>query len=295
MVSPVGRFAPSPTGDLHFGSLLAALASYCDTRVHGGTWQLRIDDIDGPRSIAGSADAIQRSLECFGFEWDGPVIWQSQHLDRYRAALASLVAKRRVFACNCSRRSLPKGSVYPGRCRHNLIAPNDADSATESGQIEDHAQRLLMRGNIHLHDAIQGEQRIDLQHDVGDIIIWRRDGLVSYSLACAVDDADGVTHVVRGADLLESTGAQIGIMQALALSPPAYAHIPVACDANGDKLSKHSHAQAIINSDPLTLLLQAWNFLGQVDIHPATLNEFWVMAVKHWQLSRVPGRRRLQV
>ncbi len=285
VIGPVGRFAPSPTGDLHFGSLLAALASFCHARAQNGTWRLRIDDIDAPRSVAGSAAAIQRSLDTYGFEWDGQVIWQSLHLERYHDALSQLISDRRVFACHCARRSLPAGKVYPGRCRENLVTPTD----TETGAIENHALRLFLSGNIGFKDAIQGECCFDLAHDVGDIIIWRRDGLVSYSLACAVDDADGITHVVRGADLLQSTGAQMGIMQALALNAPRYAHIPVAIDANGDKLSKHSRAQPIDHHEPLTLLTQAWHLLGQPKFEPASINEFWAGAFQLWDLQNIPA------
>lgn len=285
--SPVGRFAPSPTGDLHFGSLLAALASYCDIKQRGGLWQLRIDDIDGPRSTPGSADSIQRTLENQGFEWDGPVLWQGSRLERYRAALNLLIDKELIFACNCSRRTLPRGKPYPGRCRQHLV--------TEHAPVPDHALRMRMLGKIAFTDAIQGLQQFDLAHDVGDSIVWRRDQLVSYALACAVDDADHVTHVVRGADLLEGTGAQLAIIKALDLTPPEYAHLPVALDANGDKLSKHSHARAIDDSDPVTILLQAWQALGQTRFPANTLQEFWNQAIAQWQMSRVPRVRQFTV
>ncbi len=284
--SPVGRFAPSPTGDLHFGSLLAALASYCDAKQRGGLWQLRIDDIDGPRSTPGSAESIQRTLENHGFEWDGPILWQGSRLDRYHAALNLLIDKDLIFACNCSRRSLPRGETYPGRCRENRVTHEP---------VADHALRMRMLGMIAFTDAIQGLQQFDLALDVGDSIVWRRDQLVSYALACAVDDADNVTHVVRGADLLEGTGAQLAIIKALNLTPPDYAHLPVALDVNGDKLSKHSHARAIDESDPVTVLLQAWHALGQTEFHAATLQEFWNHAIPQWQMDRVPRVRQFTV
>lgn len=285
--NPVGRFAPSPTGSLHLGSLLAALASYCDIRKRGGLWQLRIDDIDGPRSVPGSADAIQRTLDTLGFQWDGPVLWQGERLERYRAALQQLIDEDLVFACHCSRKSLPRDQVYPGRCRHHRV---------DHFPIDDHAIRLQLTGHAAFDDAVQGLQQFDLSRDVGDSIVWRRDGLVSYALACAVDDADNVTHVVRGADLLAGTGAQLGIIKALHLTAPDYAHVPVALDANGDKLSKHSLARPIDDSDPLQILQQAWQLLGQADLSPsATLAEFWSQAVPAWQMSQVPHTRYISV
>lgn len=282
-----GRFAPSPTGALHLGSLLAALASYCDIRSRQGLWQLRIDDIDGPRSVPGSADAIQRTLEALGFEWDGPVLWQSSRLERYRSALQLLIDKDLAFACNCSRKSLPRGQIYPGRCRGNLI---------EQFPVTDHAIRVSLSGMVQFDDAVQGLQQFDLSHDVGDSIVWRRDGLVSYALACAVDDADKVTHVVRGADLLAGTGAQLGIIKALDLTPPQYAHVPVALDANGDKLSKHSLARPIDDSDPLDILQRAWQLLGQEALaKAASPSEFWTQAIPAWQMRRVPRTRQITV
>lgn len=284
----LGRFAPSPTGALHFGSLLAALASYCDARHGGGRWQLRIDDIDGLRSVAGAAAGIQRTLENFGFQWDGPVRWQSARLELYRAALARLVDQQLIFACSCSRRSLPRNQTYPGRCRQNRLT---AERLQAAFPLPDCALRMRMTGQVCFDDAIQGRMRFDLEQDVGDSVVWRRDGLVAYALACAVDDTDQVTHVVRGADLLEGTGTQLAIIKALQLTPPAYAHIPVATDANGAKLSKQTLAQPVDEGDPLTLLLQAWHFLGQLEMDAVSLEEFWTQAIACWQMSRVPQRR----
>jgi glutamyl-Q tRNA(Asp) synthetase len=282
-VAPAGRFAPSPTGDLHFGSLLAALASYCDVRQRRGRWTLRIDDIDGPRMLKGSADSIQRTLENYGFQWDGPILWQSSHAERYHTALCTLAEKGLLFVCNCSRRTLPRGQIYPGRCReHRVLTVPSAIAVT------DHALRMRMQGEACFDDAIQGNRRFDLAADVGDSIVWRRDGLVSYALACAVDDASDVTHVVRGADLLESTGAQLGIIAALGLTPPRYAHFPVAVDVNGDKLSKHSRARPIDETAPLVTLLQAWHFLGQIELKATSLREFWHHAEQLWDVDRVP-------
>lgn len=275
-----GRFAPSPTGALHFGSLLAALASYCQSRQQGEHWFLRIDDIDGPRSVPGSADAIQNSLERLGFEWDGPVIRQGHHLQRYRSALQQLIDLDRVFACNCSRKSLAGSPVYPGHCRHQALT---------HFPVADHAVRIRLSGMLQFEDGVQGLQRFDLGRDVGDSIVWRRDGLVSYALACAVDDADTVSQVVRGADLLAGTGVQLAIIKALGLTPPRYAHVPVARDANGDKLSKHSQARAIDTYDAMEILQQAWQVLGQSPLTDVgCTREFWSRAFAQWRLERVP-------
>lgn len=289
---PVGRFAPSPTGDLHFGSLLAALASYCDIKSRNGIWQLRIDDIDPPRSVAGSADDIQRTLERYGFHWDGPVVWQSQRADNYHEALTDLASQGLVYACNCSRSKLTGEVIYPGYCRSKVVA--DLKRIPQDDYL-DHALRCRLSGGIDFDDSVQGHQSIDLARDIGDIILWRRDGLVSYALACAIDDSDDVTHVVRGADLLHSVGAQISIMRALGRESPNYAHIPVAIDVNGDKLSKHSKAQPIIQLESVSTILQAWHFLGQATIAPDSLDEFWKHAIALWSLESVPHATRLQL
>ena len=186
-----GRFAPSPTGNLHFGSLLAAMASFCEARAKGMRWLLRIDDIDGPRSVKGSADSIQLSLLNYGMQWDDEVQWQSRHEARYKDALARLIEQNLVFQCGCSRKSLPPDNVYPGTCRDNRVQSiNDP--------VVDRALRLVLPDTLDFVDAVQGAQHVALNRQVGDIVIWRRDGLVSYSLACAVDDAMDCTDVIRG-------------------------------------------------------------------------------------------------
>jgi len=242
-----GRFAPSPTGELHFGSLLAAMASLCGARHADKPWRLRIDDIDGPRSVAGSAGL--------------------------------------VFRCSCSRRSLPPGKPYPGTCRQNRLTADQLP-------VHDHALRLVMPERIVFEDEIQGLQSVYPAQDIGDIIIWRRDQLVSYSLACAIDDATDCSQVVRGADLLPSTAAQIAIMRYLSLPVPEYAHIPVAIDENNDKLSKHSRAAPISGMDPLLTLKRAWHFLGQVELQADNVEAFWSGALSAWDCSRIPRRLR---
>jgi len=284
--APVGRFAPSPTGDLHFGSLLAAMASYCHVKQLGGIWQLRIDNIDGPRSVPGSADAIKKTLRQYGFEWDGAILWQQERIEHYLDALRTLIAHQRIFACSCSRKSLSNALIYPGICRDRLLQPSRNNLHPH---IPDHALRCLLTGEVRFQDNIQGLQLVDLDASVGDSIIWRRDNLVSYTLACALDDAENVTDVVRGADLLSSTSTQIAIMHILGLPVPSYAHIPVVIDENGDKLSKHSNAMAISKQATMTVLKQAWQFLGQRDLEVDTVNEFWRQAIIYWQIASVPA------
>jgi glutamyl-Q tRNA(Asp) synthetase len=268
------------------------MASYCDAKSKSGLWVLRVDDIDGPRSAPGSADTIQRTLEQYGFRWDGPVQWQSERLERYQNAVSELVNRQLIFNCGCSRRSLLAGKIYPGNCRNNTVAikPPPADY-----HREDHALRCALAGHLEFTDAIQGVQNIVLEKNVGDIIIWRRDNLVAYALACAIDDAENVSHVVRGADLLGNTAAQVAIMQALDLPVPEYAHIPVAINANGDKLSKHTKAQPISSMPPLTTLLMAWQILGQADLQPISIADFWKQAITHWQIPCVPSVQRLSI
>lgn len=285
-MSDTGRFAPSPTGDLHFGSLLAAMASFCDARAKGARWLLRIDDIDGPRSVKGSASNIQQSLLNYGMQWDDEVQWQSLHDARYREALASLVEQNLVFQCGCSRKSLPSDNIYPGTCRANRIKSID-------DPIVDRALRLVLPDTLDFVDAVQAAQHVALNKQVGDIVIWRRDGLVSYSLACAVDDATDCTDVIRGADLLPSTAAQLAIMKYLSLPTPRYAHIPVAVNTDGDKLSKHSMAPSIDNMNPLATLQRAWKFLGQCDFQSTNITNFWSGALCRWQLNKVPKQQRL--
>ena len=285
-----GRFAPSPTGPLHFGSLIAALASYVDARAHGGEWCLRIDDIDEPRSRSEAESDILSTLERYGFEWHGPVIRQSSRTDRYLAALASLREKRAVYACACTRRDLesaPLGSggerVYPGTCRDGI----SGDRANRS----DRAWRVRVdHASIRFHDRLQGVQQQDLARDVGDFIVMRADGLFAYQLAVVVDDADaGITHVVRGADLLASTPRQIFLQRELGYPEPRYLHVPIALNASGEKLSKQTRAKPLPR-EPLAALTAAWRFLDQPlpSPLPSSTAEFFDHATAVWTPARLP-------
>lgn len=284
-----GRFAPSPTGPLHFGSLVAAVGSYLEARSRGGEWLLRIEDVDAPRCSAAAADAILRTLEACGFEWDGEPVWQSRRSEAYAAALERLKAAGMVFPCACTRRELadsalaPDGAaIYPGTCRAGLAAGREA-----------RAWRLRVgHARIGFDDAVQGRIESDLATEAGDFVLRRADGLFAYQLAVVVDDAEAaITHVVRGADLLLSTARQICLQQGLGVPTPAYAHLPVAVNATGEKLSKQTLAMALDSARPMPALHAALGFLGQQpppDLARGTVAELWAWAGANWRLQRVP-------
>ncbi len=282
-----GRFAPSPTGPLHFGSLIAALASWCDARAHRGEWVLRIEDVDAARSRAHAADHILSTLEAHGFEWDGPVVHQSARGALYQAALDELTRRGMVFECSCTRAVLegaPRGiggeRIYPGTCRAGKAEVREAP-----------AWRVAVRDEtIGFADRVQGWHEQNLRRDVGDFVIRRSDGLFAYQLAVVVDDAlQGITHVVRGADLLASTPRQIWLQRELGYPTPAYLHHAVALDSQGIKLSKQSGA-APLTGDPAQALLKAWRFLDQREppSPPVTVRGFWQWAQSSWDPHRLP-------
>lgn len=285
---PCGRFAPSPTGPLHFGSLVAALGSCLEARARGGRWLVRMEDVDRPRCRQAHADAILAVLEACGFEWDGAVMYQSARDARYRAVLADLRALGAVYPCGCTRAELAAAHpgidgapVYPGTCRAGLPPGKSA-----------RAWRLRLEGSIGFDDAVQGRQCQHLPRDVGDCVLLRADGLFAYQLAVVVDDADqGVDHVVRGADLIHSTPRQIYLQRLLGAPTPDYAHLPVAVDANGQKLSKQTLAAPVDAAHAVPALFAALRFLGQnppPELRRATSAEFWAWARAHWRLARVP-------
>ena len=283
-----GRFAPSPTGPLHFGSLAAAAGSFLEARTKGGEWLLRMEDVDAPRCAKTAADEILRTLEACGFAWDGAVVWQSRRTDVYAAALERLKIHGRVFACACTRKELadsaiaPDGAaIYPGTCRQGLAAGRPA-----------RAWRLRVGdARVGFDDSIQGRIGSDLAGEAGDFILLRADGLFAYQLAVVVDDAAaGITHVVRGADLLASTSRQIFLQQCLGVPTPDYAHLPVAINAAGEKLSKQTRAAAVDVSRPGPALYAALDFLGQRPpsmLSRAPVNEIWEWARANWGLSQV--------
>ena len=283
-----GRFAPSPTGPLHFGSLVAALASCCDARAAGGEWMVRIEDVDTPRSQARIGDEMLSTLQSYGFEWDGAVVRQSKRTRLYQAALDRLAAGGQVFACACTRRDRALGPlggagerVYPGTCR----------SGTGAGRAG-RAWRLRVTDEpTGFLDRLQGWQEQRLERAIGDFIVKRADGVFAYQLAVVVDDAaQGITHVVRGADLLASTPRQIWLQRRLGLPTPSYLHHPVAINSCGEKLSKQTGAPPLDPADPLPALVRAWDFLAQPPPSAAlaSVAEFWQWARRAWSPSTLP-------
>ena len=289
-----GRFAPSPTGPLHFGSLVAAVGSYLDACSHGGQWLLRIEDVDQPRTVPGAADDILRTLAAFGFEWDGEVVVQSRRLDRYHAALVRLQLDGDVYPCACSRseiaaatsqRSVDGGLLYPGVCRAGLAEGR----AARAWRIRVPDQALCF------DDRIQGTNCQNLEREVGDFVLLRADGQYAYQLAVVVDDAEqGVSDVIRGVDLLDSTARQIYLQQRLGLPTPRYGHLPVVVNALGEKLSKQTRAAAVEAKEGSAALARAMSFLGHLvpaELSGAPLPDFWSWAVSAWSINNVPAVR----
>jgi len=287
-----GRFAPSPSGPLHFGSLVTALGSCLDARVKGGAWLLRIDDLDPPRVVPGATEAILRALEIYGFEWDGPVQFQSRRGEAYAAAFETLQKTGAVYACGCTRREiadsivgLPGGAVYPGTCRGGL-AP---------GKVARAFRVNTERARVEFLDRLQGPVVADLAEEAGDFIVLRADGLFAYQLAAVVDDAEqGITDVVRGADLLDSSLRQIHLQHLLGLPTPNYLHLPVAVNELGEKLSKQTLAPPLDLAHPGPALVRALDFLGQQpppELGGAGVGEIWEWARRNWREARLPRAR----
>ncbi|MFD1123586.1 tRNA glutamyl-Q(34) synthetase GluQRS [Methylophilus flavus] len=286
----VGRFAPSPTGPLHFGSLVAAVASYCDARQRSGQWLLRIEDVDTTRSIKGASEHIIHTLQRYGFVWDGEIVYQSQRSDIYQQVLEQLLKQALAYPCTCSRKEISdssilqgiEGAIYPGTCR---LHPAKKDTAA--------AWRLKTHDiAISFEDLIQGRQQHNIATDIGDFVIKRADGLFSYQLAVVVDDAlQGVTHIVRGADLLNSTTRQIFLQHILGYTTPVYAHIPLVINIQGQKLSKQTLAEPLPDDNIKDTLIAALGFLRQPipeHLHTYPLKDIWQWAHTHWQLPLIP-------
>jgi len=281
----IGRFAPSPTGDLHFGSLVSAVGSYLEAKTAGGIWLLRVEDIDPPREITGSASRIIQDLERLGLTPDGSVLYQSSRLDAYNDAINRLLDKGLAYRCACSRKDLPESGVYPGTCRNGVRDGKEARSV-----------RFRVDGSIcKFTDELQG-QISEIPADIsGDFIIRRADGLFAYQLAVVVDDDfQGVTQVVRGADLLDSTSRQICLQQALGLNSPDYMHLPVVVSTDGRKLSKQLQADPVKNQDPAYAVSQALSFLGQSPPANLSLKVLWDWAFEHWDSDLIPRSKAVQ-
>ena len=276
----LGRFAPSPTGDLHFGSLVAAAGSWLQARSRQARWIIRIEDIDPPREVAGAAERQLATLALFGLASDEPVIRQSRLRQQHDIALASLLQAGLAYFCGCTRKQLPADGVYPGTCRQGI--PDGRKPRSIRFRLPDRT--------VEFDDGIQGRQCQQPARDSGDFIIRRGDGLIAYQLAVVVDDAiAGVTEVVRGADLLDSTGRQILLHQALGWTPPSYCHLPVIVDENGRKLSKSDADDPVAKYPPRQALRLALRALGhEPPSSRQALDAQWRWALEHWQLQQVP-------
>jgi len=312
-----GRFAPSPTGPLHFGSLAAAVGSYLDAKKHHGTWLVRMEDLDTPRCVPGAADGILRTLEAFGLHWDGEIICQSRRTPAYEAALQRLKESGAAYPCCCTRREIADsalhgidGFVYPGTCRKGL----SHERSTPAWRVrtdklisvrpepvegrEGHFDRLSPNGSIiEFDDALQGHLTQHLETEIGDFVVKRADGLFAYQLAVVVDDAfQGITHVVRGADLLHSTPRQIHLQRLLGFPVPHYMHLPIAVNAQGEKFSKQTLAPAIATDDAVATLLAVLKFLRQqppAELRQGRVGEVLAWAVENWRPERMKGCRQL--
>ena len=278
-VPVIGRFAPSPTGDLHFGSLVSAVGSYLEAKSTGGSWLLRIEDIDPPREIAGSAKRIINDLHRLGMVPDGPILYQSSRLGAYQQAVNRLLKQELAYPCACSRKDLPTSGIYPGTCRNGLPEGKQARSIRfrVGGQTCEFTDKL----QGHISDSPAGIS--------GDFIIQRADGLFAYQLAVVVDDDyQAVNQVVRGADLLDSTSRQICLQKALGFESPDYMHLPVAISTDGRKLGKRDQADPIKHQDPAYAVSQVLHFLGQKPPQGLSLDSLWGWALEQWNSKLIP-------
>lgn len=294
----VGRFAPSPSGPLHAGSLVAALASYLDARAHAGRWLLRIEDVDVPRTVPGADQVIMRQLTRLGMRWSGEVWYQSSRDAMYQAALDRLASTGQVYGCACTRREIAEAAQRAGMVGHAQERPYLG--MCRQGPVQGRAPRawrVRMRdGVVCFNDRWLGRQCHDVARETGDIVVRRADGLWAYQLAVVVDDiAQAVTHVVRGADLLSSTGRQFLLAELLGTEPPSVMHVPLVMDeATGLKLSKQNHAPALDVSNPVAALNAAFVRLGFDAVYAADVDTFWAQATAQWAnrfvLSGAMGR-----
>lgn len=292
MTQYIGRFAPSPTGPLHFGSLVAAIASYCDAKAKGGQWLVRIEDLDKPREVTGAADHILQTLIDFGLQWDGEIVYQSKRTHLYEAALALLAKQKLAYPCQCSRKAIQanatqtgiEGAIYPGTCLKNPITAN----ANTAWRMKTANKCITVK------DSILGSEMQAIDQLFGDFVIKRADQLFAYQLAVVVDDAtQRITHVVRGADLWQSTSRQMLLQQALSHPTPHYAHVPIITNSQGQKLSKQTLAKAIKPENAVGLIFEVLTLLNQ---HPpeylkqANKTDILKWGVENWQISTLPSQ-----
>lgn len=291
-----GRFAPSPTGPLHLGSLVSALASFLDARAHQGSWLLRIEDIDPPREVPGAAASIARQLDAHGLHWDGEILYQSGRATQYRDVLQRLAARGLLFLCDCNRERLRRlDGNYDGTCRDRVLIDPDRENPGYSIRV-----RTDDAPAVHFTDWLRGQSAVThLERTGGDFVVRRRDGLFAYQLATAVDDAaQGISHVVRGNDLLESTPRQIFLLRALGLPVPTYGHVPVMMDSAGRKLSKQNHAPALDAAHARDNVYRALIWLGQKPPSAAahaSVAELLRWASQHWSPRAVWQARRQNI
>jgi len=287
-----GRFAPSPTGPLHLGSIVTAVGSYLQAKSKNGKWLVRIEDLDPPREVKGASDIILYSLDALGLYWDGPVFYQSKQIDAYLDALEKLKRQDVLFPCNCTRKTIEVAlanspvKIYPGSCRNNRF----------SEQLETLAIRVRVDHQvIEFTDTIQGSFKQQLNKDVGDFVIRRADGLIAYQLAVVIDDAQqNISEIIRGADLFDNTPRQIFLQQLLSLPSINYGHLPLVVDANGIKISKQAQAPAVDVAKPVACVHTALNFLGQnppQELLNEPLNTLWQWAITNWNIKKVPQQQ----
>lgn len=293
----VGRFAPSPSGPLHYGSLVAATASYLQAKHNNGQWLLRIEDIDPPREVSGAADDILFTLESFEFEWDQAPLYQSTRLEQYRSVINNLVRQDQVYACSCSRKDLANdiqkselGKRYPGTC---------ANKKLETKNTSFNLRLRTENKHITFQDATYGEISHNLFKEIGDIIVYRKFDLPSYALAVTADDAhQGITEVVRGHDLLAFTPVQIYLSQKMQLPIPRFLHIPIIVNQQGQKLSKQTGAEAVTTLNKSAVLVQALNDLGQLvpkKLESESLKQIWSWAIQHWNVDNIPKTKQIYI
>ena len=289
-----GRFAPSPSGSLHFGSLIAAVSSYLEAKKHRGAWLLRMEDLDTPRTVPGAADDILRTLEAYGLHWDEAVLYQSQRTTAYAEALHDLQHSDMAYPCTCSRKEIAdsalhgiEGHIYPGTCRNGIAEGKQA----RAWRVRTSTQAITFE------DALQSRITQHLENEIGDFVVKRADGVFAYQLAVVVDDAfQGITHVVRGADLLTSTPRQLWLQGLFNLPTPHYMHLPVAVNGLGEKLSKQTSAAPVDSKNPVAMLWQILDFLRQ---HPPQflqnerLDTIWRWAIENWDATKLKGVRTL--
>lgn len=282
-MSYIGRFAPSPTGPLHFGSLITAVASYCDAKSQQGSWLVRIEDTDIPRIYPDSETHILNSIAAFGFEPDGEIIFQRQRLSLYEDVIEQLKQQHLVYACQCTRKMLGSNAIYQGTCRDLHL------------EFKDQAIRVKVSDQlICFEDRLQGQHCSNLQHDLGDFVLKRRDDIINYQLAVVVDDyLQGITHVVRGADLLDNTERQIWLGQLLGYPRLSYMHLPLAMNPNGQKLSKQNMAHALDLNQAPRLLAQAIEALHQLPVELDIPSNMLKQAVAQWDVSKIPHQTTL--